>query len=172
MAGETAADLRLNSALFAVEPSKIRTPAEARLGPGVDNFSEDETLPQSDPTDEALATIASILDQPQSNRIHEAPTTGSPPIAPVEADGYTKVGPGPMAAIRFKWSVRRGEDDDCFVDETIGESSTPFAIGGPMSAEAAMKLVDERESEARSRFEQIRREMISRGPDALHKDET
>jgi hypothetical protein len=130
-------------------------------------------LTQSDPTDEALATIASILEHPQSHRIHETPTTGSPPIAPTEAEGYSKIGPGPMASIRFKWSVRRGEDDAYFVDETIGERSTPMAVGGPMSAEAAMRLVDERESDAHHRFEQIRREMISRSPaaDASHRNE-
>lgn len=141
---------------------------------GASAFSEDRALIQRDPTDEALATIASILDYPQSHRIHETPTTGSPSLAPSEADGYTRIGPGPMAALRFKWSVRRSENDEYFVDETIGESSVPFAIGGPMSADAAMKLVDERESDARSRFEQIRNEMISRGPTtgALHKDET
>jgi hypothetical protein len=128
-------------------------------------------LTQSDPTDEALATIAGILDHPQG---HETPTTGSPSLAPGEADGYTKVGPGPMASIRFRWSVRRGENDDYFVDEMIGESSAPFAIGGPMSAEAAIKLVDERESDARNRFEQIRHDMMSRGSTihAPHKDET
>jgi hypothetical protein len=136
-------------------------------------FSEDGALTQGDPTDEALATIASILDHPQGHRIHDTPTTGSPPIAPAEADHYTKVGPGPMAAIRFKWSVRRGEHDEYFVDEMIGENSTPMVIGGPMSADAARKLVDQRESEAHSRFEQIRREMISRGSEAAapHNDE-
>jgi hypothetical protein len=122
-------------------------------------FSEDGALTQSDPTDEALATIASILEHPQGHRVHEAP-----PIAPVEADGYTKVGPGPMASIRFKWSVRRGDHDAYFVDETIGESSTPMTIGGPLSAEAAIRLVDQREGDAHERFEQIRREMIGRGP--------
>ncbi|WP_024519439.1 hypothetical protein [Bradyrhizobium sp. Tv2a-2] len=130
-------------------------------------------MTQSDPTDEALATIANILEQPQGHLVHEAPTTGSPPIAPVEADGYTKVGPGPMAAIRFKWSVRRDEHDAYFVDETIGESSVSITVGGPMSAEAAVKLVDERESDAHHRFEQIRREMIGRGSATVapHSDE-
>ena len=64
-----------------------------------------------DPTDEALATIASILEHPQSHRVHDEPTTPSPPIAPVEADGYSKIGPGPMAASRFKVRVRRAEHD-------------------------------------------------------------
>jgi hypothetical protein len=123
-------------------------------------------LTQSDPTDEALAAIASILEHPQSHHVHEAPTTGSPPIAPVEAEGYTKLGPGPMAAIRFKWTVRRGEHDAYFVDERIGESSVPMTVGGPMSPQAAMKLVDARESDAHHRFEQIRRELIVRLPPA------
>jgi hypothetical protein len=79
----------------------------------------------------------------------------------VEADGYTKIGPGPMAAIRFKWTVRRDENDEYFVDETIGESLVPVVVG-PMSADAAIKLVDERERNARRRFEQIRSEMIGR----------
>jgi hypothetical protein len=130
-------------------------------------------LTQSDPTDEALAAIARILEHPQSHHVHEAPMTGSPPIAPVEADGYTKLGPGPMAAIRFKWTVRRGEHDAYFVDESIGESSVAMEIGGPMSADAAKKLVDERESDAHRRFEQIRREMIGRrqSADAPHHSE-
>ena len=122
-------------------------------------------MTQSDPTDEALATIASILEYQQTPRESEEPATPSPPIAPVGADGYTKIGPGPMAAIRFKWSVRRGEDDEYFVDEMIGENSSPIVLG-PMSAEAAIKLVDERENEARARFEQIRREMMVHGPAA------
>jgi hypothetical protein len=41
-----------------------------------------------------------------------------------------------------------------------------------MSAESAMKLVDQRQHDAHSRFERIRREMISHRPptDAVHKD--
>ena len=65
-----------------------------------------------------------------------------------------------MASIRFKWSVRRGEHDEYFVDETIGENSVPI-INGPMSAEAAIRWVDEREAEARQRFDRLRDEMVS-----------
>ena len=96
-------------------------------------------MSQSDPTDEALRTIASILDHP-SHRTHNAPATGSPPILPASAEGYSKIGPGPVATIRFKWSVRRDEHDAYFVDETTGESSAAIEIGGPMTAEAAVKL--------------------------------
>jgi hypothetical protein len=71
-------------------------------------------LNQSDPTDHALAAIASILDQPDSAREPDKAVAEEKPLAPapVEADGYCKIGPGPMAAIRFKWRVRRDEHGD------------------------------------------------------------
>jgi hypothetical protein len=126
---------------------------------------------QSDPTDNALAAIASILDQPETHRepekavIAEQKPVAPPPIpaapAPIEAHGYSRHGPGPMAAIRFKWTVRL-ENGDYYVDETIGENSAPI-VSGPMSREAAIQMVDDRESDARRRFEQLKREMTGRG---------
>ena len=79
---------------------------------------------------------------------------------PVEAHGYSRVGPGPMAAIRFKWTVRE-DHGDYYVDETIGEQSTPV-VTGPMSKDAAIQLVDDREADARRRFEQLKNEMTGR----------
>jgi hypothetical protein len=67
-----------------------------------------------------------------------------------------------MAAIRFKWSVRREDSGEYYVDETIGENSAPV-ITGPMSGDEAVKFVDDRESDARRRFETLRKEM-SGGP--------
>ncbi len=67
-----------------------------------------------------------------------------------------------MAAIRFKWTVRREDNGEYYVDETIGENSNPVA-SGPMSGDAAVKFVDDRESEARRRFEALRAEMAGRG---------
>jgi len=121
---------------------------------------------QSDPTDNALAAIASILDQPEIRREPERPAIEDrpavpPPLPPIEAHGYSKHGPGPMAAIRFKWTVRL-DNGDYYVDETIGENSNPL-VTGPMSREAAVQLVDDRESEARRRFEQLKSEMTGRG---------
>jgi len=129
---------------------------------------------QSDPADEALATIASILDQPEpphgankaagetSEPVQETPAGDEAPVAPTSgADGYSKMGPGPMEAIRFKWTVRRGDDGGYYVDETIGASSVPVT-SGPMSAEAAIKWVDDRESEANLRFDRLRNEMAAR----------
>jgi hypothetical protein len=126
---------------------------------------------QSDPTDHALAAIASILDQPESRRESEKTAAAEqrpvvpPPIpvapAPIEAHGYTRHGPGPMASIRFKWTVRL-ENGDYYVDETFGENSAPIVFG-PMSREAAIQMVDDRESDARRRFDQLKSEMAGSG---------
>ena len=121
-------------------------------------------MSQGDPTDDTLATIASILEHPESRRRPERSEVEETPIAPErsDADGYQKVGPGPIAAIRFKWTVRRERDGEYYVDETIGEHSAPV-ISGPMSGDAAVKFVDDREKEARQRFEAIKSEMAGRG---------
>ena len=115
-------------------------------------------MTQNDPTDDALATIASILDQPASPRELEEKFETA---APSEADGYSKTGPGPMEAIRFKWTVRRAVDDQYFVDETVGDSSHAISKG-PMSADAAIRFVDDQASEARQRFDALRNEMAGR----------
>jgi len=134
-------------------------------------------LSDIDPTDHALATIASILEHPEPAReaerpaaIHEDPVADEHPLVdeqplapePADADGYSKVGPGPMAALRFKWTVQRGEDDQFYVHETIGEFSTPI-VSGPMSSEAAVRFVDGRENEAHQRFDKLRSEIAGRG---------
>jgi hypothetical protein len=120
-------------------------------------------LTQSDPTDNALAAIASIFDHPESHRGPETSAADDTPIAPERsaADGYSRLGPGPMEAIRFKWTVRRVGAGEYYVDETIGENSAAV-VTGPMSADAAVKFVDELESEARQRFEALRSEMSGR----------
>ncbi|MGA7994226.1 MAG: hypothetical protein WCA28_04885 [Bradyrhizobium sp.] len=120
-------------------------------------------LTQNDPTDNALAAIASILDQPESHRGPEKPAADEVSIAPEPGapDGYSRVGPGPMAAIRFKWTARLADDGYYYVEETIGETIAPV-VTGPMSGEAAVRFVDECESEARRRFEAIRSEMAGR----------
>jgi hypothetical protein len=120
-------------------------------------------LNQSDPTDHALAAIASILDHPEAHRESEKSAVEEQPVAPepIEAEGYSKIGPGPMAAIRFRWTVRREANDEYFVDETIGENSAPV-VSGPLAPDEAIRLVDDRANEARERFEQIRSEMSGR----------
>ena len=126
-------------------------------------------MSQSDPTDNALAAIASIIDQPEIYREPDKPATEErpavpPPIpaahTPIEAHGYSRIGPGPMAAIRFKWTVRL-DNGEYYVDETVGQSSHPL-VTGPMTREAAIQMVDARESDARRRFEQLKTEMTGR----------
>ena len=118
---------------------------------------------QSDPTDHALAAIASMLDQPESQRGADKPEVETTPGTPerMAADGYCRIGPGPIAAIRFRWTVRREDNGEYYVDETIGENSPPVT-SGPMSGDAAVRFADECESEARRRFEQIKSEMAGR----------
>jgi hypothetical protein len=124
-------------------------------------------LSENDPTDHALAAIASILEKPQSLSFPDASAAAETPAeqpvdpSPLEADGYSKTGPGPLQAIRFKWTVRRDDKGDYYVDETIGENSVPIS-SGPMPKDAAIQFVDERENEARQRFEGIKREMAAR----------
>ena len=122
-------------------------------------------MTQGDPTDHALATIASILDQPASPpepaKVDGGETLEGPASQEARVEGYSKSGPGPMEAIRFKWTVRREAEDRYFVDETIGENSRSIT-NGPMSADAAVRFVDDQASEARQRFEALRNEMAGR----------
>lgn len=157
-------------------------------------------MSEIDPTDHALATIASILERPEpvlvirkteteivvaGERDHadadehqvvdeypaledhpaleEHPVIEEQPLVPehTDADGYSKVGPGPMVAIRLKWTVHRGDDGQFYVHETIGEQSAPV-VSGPMTSEAAVHFVDTQESEAQRRFELLRSEIAGR----------
>ncbi len=157
-------------------------------------------MSEIDPTDHALATIASILERPEpvlvvrqteteivvvGEREHiaadeppvvdehpvvdeqpaleEHPVVEEQPLVPehTDADGYSKVGPGPMVAIRLKWTVHRGDDGQYYVHETIGEQSAPV-VSGPMSSEAAVHFVDVQEDEAQRRFELLRSEIAGR----------
>jgi hypothetical protein len=128
-------------------------------------------LSQSDPTDHALAAIASILDQPEPHLEPEKAAMEEKPVtpAPIAGDGYSRTGPGPMAAIRFKWTARRDEQGDFYVDETIGENSRPIT-SGPMSKEAAIQFVDDRAGEAQRRFDQIKIEMTAAPAHVARKD--
>ncbi len=76
-------------------------------------------------------------------------------------DALTRYGPGPLEALRFKWSVRR-KDDDYYVDETIGTSSQPITAG-PFSRAEAVAFIDDRDRRTRRRFERLRNEIVS-GP--------
>ncbi|UWU81129.1 hypothetical protein N2603_22460 [Bradyrhizobium huanghuaihaiense] len=151
-------------------------------------------MSEIDPTDHALATIASILEHPEPalvvreteiireteyvvvgeqpaaeehaeehHAVEDHPVVDEQPLVPehTDADGYSKVGPGPMVAIRLKWTVHRGDDGQYYVHETIGEQSAPV-VSGPMTSEAAVRFVDMHEEEANKRFELLRSEIAGR----------
>ena len=150
-------------------------------------------MSEIDPTDQALATIASILEHPEPGLVvreteiireteivvgeqpateehaeehhatDEHPVVDEQPLVPdhTDADGYSKVGPGPMVAIRLKWTVHRGDDGQYYVHETIGEQSVPV-VSGPMTSEAAVHFVDAQSDEAHRRFETLRSEIAGR----------
>ncbi|WP_439392240.1 hypothetical protein ACRQ5Q_21415 [Bradyrhizobium sp. PMVTL-01] len=151
-------------------------------------------MSEIDPTDHALATIASILEQPEPAlvvreteivreteyvvvgeqpageehaeehpAVEDHPVVDEQPLVPehTDSDGYSKVGPGPMVAIRLKWTVHRGDDGQYYVHETIGEQSAPV-VSGPMTSEAAVRFVDMHEEEANKRFELLRSEIAGR----------
>ena len=128
-------------------------------------------MAQDDPTDHALAAIASILDSGDKRVsmaevkpvVEEAPVA-SPPVAPespapeVDVDSYSKLGPGPLDAIRFRWSARRDDSGLYFVDETIGPNSRPLVLG-PMKRDDVVAFIDTREANARRRFDALKNEM-------------
>ncbi|MGL3208356.1 hypothetical protein [Bradyrhizobium sp. BR 1433] len=98
--------------------------------------------------------------EPEPSEPEVEPEPIQPPPQPIEANGYSKSGPGPMAALRFRWTVRQ-DGAQYYVDETVGEASTPL-VNGPMERDAAIKFVDDREAHARRRFEHFKHEMLSR----------
>jgi hypothetical protein len=118
----------------------------------------------SDERDAGNASESETTDQPEFSAVEEILPTS--PVAPEASSGvdvpqddaYTKFGPGPLTAVRFKWTTRRDDNGDYFVHETIGESSYPL-VSGPMTKEAAIEFVDDREREARRRFDELRSEM-------------
>ena len=153
-------------------------------------------MTQNDPTDHALAAIASILDQSserphsknQDMKTHESgsddstsddseaenveakqseatPEPEPQPVVetavaaePIDIDNYSKLGPGPLDAIRFRWTARRDDVGRYFVDETIGPNSRPLVLG-PMPRHEVVGFIDERERDARRRFDALKREM-------------
>jgi hypothetical protein len=120
-------------------------------------FSGDTIMNRDDPTDHALAAIASIFDKPQNS----TPDENSVVHSGGEVDGYTKFGPGPIDAIRVKWMARAIGNGMYVVDETVGENATPFT-SPPMSGDSAIKFIDERERDAHQRFAQLQSEMTGR----------
>lgn len=74
------------------------------------------------------------------------------------AETYTRIGPGPIASIRMRWTARAVGSIAFVVDEAMGDNGTSVT-SGPMSREAAIKLIDERAQAAHDRYAQLRSEL-------------
>ncbi|MCC8984828.1 hypothetical protein [Bradyrhizobium acaciae] len=137
------------------EPAAAEPPLVERSEP-----SEQPEPPQLEAREAEVVEPAAVEPEPSEPE----PEPIQPP-QPIEANGYSKSGPGPMAALRFRWTVRQ-DGAEYYVDETVGEGSNP-QVNGPMDRDTAIKFVDDREAEARRRFEHFRHEIISRTATAL-----
>lgn len=125
-----------------------------------------------DPTDHALAAIASIFERPakpaevepaeasSESADHGAPIVPEAGLTDQEVDGYSRSGPGPLEALRFKWTARRADDGHYYVDETIGYASRPISAG-PMGKHAVVGYIDQRQREAQRKFDLLRDEMAA-----------
>ncbi|MCP1844536.1 hypothetical protein ACVIHI_002542 [Bradyrhizobium sp. USDA 4524] len=126
--------------------------------------AEPPSIEEPEPVEQPEASKAEAGEpeptEPEPSQPEAEPEPMQPPPQPIEANGYSKSGPGPMAALRFRWTVRQ-DGAQYYVDETVGEASTPL-VNGPMDRDAAIKFVDDREAQARRRFEHFKHEMLSR----------
>jgi hypothetical protein len=145
-------------------------PAPAPIAAGAENFhfagSETGEVNRAAPDVSPAPVIASP----------PAPTPAPAPVSPpapsptpddvqvvaTRSDTYVKYGPGPLDAIRFKWSTRAAGDGTYFVEETIGINSRAMT-SGPMSREDAIEFIDGREADARRRFNALKNEMTGSG---------
>jgi len=154
-------------------------PADQPTEPAASDMSV--VAAEDDPASAKAETVTDEVEDDTAAEADSEPAAPDEPEAPVEpvaveaeaqpepevaaepdVDTYHKFGPGPLEELRFKWSARRAEDGRYYVDETIGAKSLPIS-SGPMPKEAVIAFIDEREREARQRFENLRRK-IFQGP--------
>lgn len=116
-----------------------------------------EARPPQPPQIRVQAPIAEPVPQPAAPIAVEAEPVAPPKAvaAMPPADGYTRIGPGPLEAIRFRWAARADEKAGYFVDETIGHTSRAIT-SGPMSGEDAIAFIDLQVQEAFERFERLK----------------
>ena len=117
---------------------------------------------QSHETQGSMTNVPEPLIQDTSAVEPSSQPPRPPPSPPADPDGYVKYGPGPLDAIRFKWTARPAGDGTYFVDETIGDSSRPMT-SGPMPKDEAVSFIDGRERDARRRFDALKSEMTGKG---------
>ncbi|MCP1758102.1 hypothetical protein [Bradyrhizobium elkanii] len=151
--------------IVTVETVSIKT-VSVEVAPAEPAVVEPAAIEEPTPVEQAETSEAE-LNEPEPSAPEPEPI--QPPPQSIEANGYSKSGPGPMAALRFRWTVRQ-DGAQYYVDETVGEASTPL-VNGPMERDAAIRFVDDREAEARRRFEYFKQEMLSRTASVIRASE-
>lgn len=73
-------------------------------------------------------------------------------------DGYTHIGPAASGAFRFKWTARLQDDGRFVVDETIG-SGTVAVRSRPLSKDAVLPYIDERQRRIQAKVDEVKREL-------------
>ncbi len=151
--------------IVTVETVSIKT-VSVEVAPAEPAVVEPAAIEEPTPVEQAETSEAE-LNEPEPSAPEPEPI--QPPPQSIEANGYSKSRPGPMAALRFRWTVRQ-DGAQYYVDETVGEASTPL-VNGPMERDAAIRFVDDREAEARRRFEYFKQEMLSRTASVIRASE-
>ncbi|MGF6433435.1 MULTISPECIES: hypothetical protein [Bradyrhizobium] len=151
--------------IVTVETVSIKT-VSVEVAPAEPAVVEPAAIEEPTPVEQAETSEAGFS-EPEPSAPEPEPI--QPPPQSIEANGYSKSGPGPMAALRFRWTVRQ-DGAQYYVDETVGEASTPL-VNGPMDRDAAIKFVDDREAQARRRFEHFKHEMLSRTASVIRASE-
>ena len=112
--------------IVTVETVSIKT-VSVEVAPAEPAVVEPAAIEEPTPVEQAETSEAE-LNEPEPSAPEPEPI--QPPPQSIEANGYSKSGPGPMAALRFRWTVRQ-DGAQYYVDETVGEASTPL-VNGPM----------------------------------------
>lgn len=157
-----------DSALAAIASifGPVRSPADSDEQPSDGHDTRIDT-PAADPAAAEATSEAtgSEIAQPESGAAVSSPEAALPsPELESGIDGYSRSGPGPLDSLRFKWTARRSDTGEYFVDETIGYASRPIA-SGPFPRDEVIAYIDERERQARQRFAALRDEMIHSASD-------
>lgn len=134
----------------------------------VEALADQLSDPRSETVAEVLAEISAdapakepeVDDDPEPVELVATEPTLVPEI---DVDTYTRSGPGPLDALRFRWSTRRDDSGAYFVDETIGPNSRPITTG-PMPRDQVVDFIDAQEADARRRFAELKNEMTLRVP--------
>jgi hypothetical protein len=130
------------------EQDSAEAPQQADAEPPPETLTEPHTEPHGESGEQPDELVTAPAAAPDAE-----------PISDEMIEGYSRSGPGPLDSLRFKWTARRGDDGEFYVDETIGLASRPISTG-PMARDEVIAFIDERARQSQERFDALRNEMI------------